>query len=238
VRGNFDYTSNKTVMDVIHQSAKRINRDYDRFSEYEDLVQECHIFLATKADLREAIEDENYGLLQYRLEADLKNLLDAEVRRTEKNISYDALVESAQDGAGEFLMSAVVIETASNDYSRESVESLLPAVWDDSFVYGLPQKDTAPDPDMPKGASNKAHANNLAAYIADIKFGWEKTPLTDRERRALVLAFGFGWTQREIAFNQGVDQGTISRRIDAGVGKVVARLNGGYYYDSEEAKAA
>lgn len=231
MRGNFDYTNNQTVTDVIRQSAKRISRQYDKYSEYDDLVQECHVFLSTKADLQEAIAEENYGLLQYRLEADLKNLLDAEVRRTEKNISYDGLLDSVEGGGGEYLMSSVVIETTSNDYSRESVESLLPAVWDDSLVYGLPQKDTAPDPDMPKGASNKAHANNLAAYIADIKFGWEKTPLTIKERRALLLAFGFGWSRTEIGFNQGVSQQAISNRIDTAVGKIVARLNGGYYYD-------
>jgi hypothetical protein len=226
-------------MDVIRQSVRRTHQKFDgRYSEIEDLTQEAHIAISTTPNLLEAIESEDYGLLQFRLEQDLTDLLDKEVRRTGRNISYDALVESAEEGGGEYLLSSVVIETASNDYSRESVESLLPAVWDDSFVYGLPQKDTAPDPDMPKGSSNKAHANNLAAYIADIKFGWEKTPLTDKERRALVLAFGFGWTQREIAFNQGVSQQAISNRIEAAVGKVVARLNGGYYYDSEEVKAA
>ena len=233
MRGNFDYTSNATVMDVICQSAKRINREFERFSEYEDLVQECHIFVSTKADLQEAIEQENYGLLQYRLEADLKNLLDAEVRRNGKNISYDALMESQEGDGGAYLASHVIIETASNDYTRESVESLLPAVWDASYAYGLPQKDTAPDPDMPTGAANKAQGNNLSAYIADIKSGWEKTPLTDKERQALVLAYGFGWTGREIAFNQAVSPQVISRRLEGAVGKIVARLNGGYYYDSD-----
>lgn len=236
MRGNFNYIDNATVMDVIRQSAKRTAAKYEN-AELEDLVQEAHVMVSTTPNLQEAIDTAEYGLLQHRLEQDLSNLCMKEVRRTEKNVSYDALVEAADSGDAGFVMSSVIIETASNDYSRESVESLLPAVWDDSYVYGLPQKDTVPDPDMPKGASNKAHANNLAAYIADIKFGWEKTPLTDKERRALVLAYGFGWTQKEIAFNQGVNQNTISNRVDTAVGKIVARLNGGYYYDSEQAAA-
>lgn len=236
MRGNFDYTGNATVMDVIRQSAKRIDRKFES-AELEDLIQEAHIFVATTPSLQQAIEDENFGFLQHGLEQDLTQHCLKEERRTKKNVSYDALVESADNGEADFLLSSVIIETASNDYSRESVESLLPAVWDDSYVYGLPQRDTVPDPDMPKGASNKAHANNLAAYIADIKFGWDKTPLTDKERRALVLAYGFGWTQKEIAFNQGVSEKTIQPRIEAAVGKIVARLNGGYYYDSDQAAA-
>lgn len=230
--GDFNYLDNKTVLDVIKQAARRVHRKFDeQYSEVEDLIQEAHVAIATSADLLEAVDSEDYGLLQYRLEMDLTNLVQKEVRRTSKNISFDALLDAQDDG--EYLASSVVIETASNDYSRESVESLLPAVWDESFVYGLPQKDTAPDPDMPRGSSNKAEANNLAAYISDIKTAWELTPLTVKERRALVLAFGFGWTQKEIAFNQECPQQNVSRRIDAAIGKIVARLNGGFYYDKE-----
>lgn len=233
VIGNWE-DFNRTAADVAAQAAKRIWNRYKDYSELEDLESEAYALVLSGEDHQKAIREENWGYLQHQLELDLMDLLDKEIRRTGKNISYDSLLESTETG-GDYMVSSVIIETASNDYSRESVESLLPAVWDDAYVYGLPQKDTAPDPDMPKGASNKAHANNLAAYIADIKFGWAKTPLTLRERRAVLLAYGFGWTQKEIAFNQGVDQGTISRRIDGAVGKIVARLNGGYYYDSEAA---
>jgi predicted DNA-binding protein (UPF0251 family) len=240
VRGNFDYTHNATVMDVIRQAAKRIHRKFEQYSEYEDLVQEAHVMVSIGDDHQRAIANEDYGYLQHQLELDLMNLLDKEVRRTSKNISYDALMDGARDDEDTtYINPYVIIETASNDYTRESVESLLPAVWDESYAYGMPQRDDAPDPDMPKGSTNKARGNNLSAYIADIKSGWEKTPLTLKERRALLLAYGLGWTQKDIAFNQGVSQQAISRRIETAVGKIVARLNGGYYYDpsSEEAVA-
>lgn len=230
--GDFNYLDNKTVLDVIKQAARRVHRKFDeQYSEVEDLIQEAHIAIATTANLLGAIESEDYGLLQFRLEQDLTDLVHKEVRRTSKNISFDALLEAQDDG--EYLASSVIIETASNDYSRESVESLLPAVWDESFVYGLPQKDTAPDPDMPRGSSNKAESNNLAAYISDIKFAWARTPLTVKERRALILAYGFGWTQQEIAFNQECSRPAITLRINTAIGKIVARLNGGFYYDRE-----
>jgi|GEM_PF-4316488 len=152
--------------------------------------------------------------------------------------SYEALVDDAKcDEEGGFVAPCVVIETASNDYSRESVESLLPAVWDKSYAYGMPMKDDAPDPDMPTGVTNKARGNNLSAYLADIATGWEETPLTTKERRALLLACGLGWTHEEIAYNQEVSQQAISQRVEAAVGKIVAHLNGGYYYDPEEVAA-
>jgi hypothetical protein len=215
------------------QAAKRIAFKYKEHADIEDMQSEAFALILSGEDHQRAIDNEDWGYLQHQLELDLMNLLDKEIRRTEKNISYDALVESQEDGDGGYLVPQVIIETASNDYTRESVESLLPAVWDDSFVYGLPQKDTSPDPDMPKGSSNKAHANNLAAYIADIKFGWAKAPLTVKERRAVLLAFGFGWTHEQIAFNQEISRRGLSQRVETAVGKIVARLNGGYYYDSE-----
>jgi predicted DNA-binding protein (UPF0251 family) len=151
--------------------------------------------------------------------------------------SYEVLTSEEDGEDSTYISSHVIIETASNDYTRESVESLLPAVWDEGYAYGMPQRDNAPDPDMPKGSANKARGNNLSAYIADIKTGWEKTPLTLKERRALLLAFGLGWTHEEIAHNQEITRRGLSQRVETAVGKIVAHLNGGYYYDPEEAVA-
>jgi DNA-directed RNA polymerase specialized sigma24 family protein len=232
VRGNFTYTDNATANDVVNQAARRIHKRYAQYSELEDLVQEAHIMVATRGDHQRAIEDENYGYLQHQLELDLTDMLDTTVRRAQKNVSYDALREAqGADEEGGYITPYVVIETLADDYTRESVESLLPAVWDESYSYGMPARDDAPDPDMPKGSTNKARGNNLAAYIADIKTGWEKTPLTQKERIAVLLAYGMGWTQKQIAFNQNVTQQTIQKRIENAVGKITARLNGGYWYE-------
>jgi predicted DNA-binding protein (UPF0251 family) len=224
------------VTQVISQAAKRAHRRYEDTIDLEDLEQEATIMVVTKAPLQEAARGEEPGLLQYRLEQDLGDWLLPRAKQKQRTVSYDELLENADDAG--YIAPYVVIETASNDYSRESVETLLPAVWDESYLYGLPQREDAPDPEMPKGSSNKAQGNNLSAYIADIKTGWEKTPLTTKERRALILAFGLGWTHKEIAYNQGVSRQAITQRIETAIGKICARLNGGSWHEANQEELA
>lgn len=234
MRGTTDWSPLEVegVREVANQAARRVARRYSEYVDLDDLTQDALARIVAKADLLECLEGEEpeLGLLQYRLERDLVNMVTTQVKHAQQTISYDRLVEADDEGHG-YVRPYVAIATASSEYTRESVETLLPAVWDESYVYGMPKRDDAPDPDMPKGSTNKAQGNNLSAYIADIKTGWEKTPLTTKERRALVLAYGFGWTQQEIAYNQGVSQQTIQERLYKAVGKIVARLNGGLFYE-------
>lgn len=219
------------VRDVADQAARRVHRKFAQYSVVDDLRQDALVAIATTADLLSCLEGDEpeLGLLQHRLECDLVNAMTTHARREQRTIPFGR-VEQADDDRT-YVRPYVAIETASNDYTRESVESLLPAVWDESYVYGMPKRDNAPDPDMPKGSTNKSQGNNLVAYLADIKTGWDKTPLSIKERRTLLLAFGFGWTQEQIAYNQGVSRQAIQQRIDAAVGKIVARLNGGLFYE-------
>lgn len=224
------------VRDIARQAARRVHAKYEHVSEEEDLFQDALIFLATRPSLQASARDtENLGLLQHGLEQDLGDMLLPQAKKQERTLSYDKLMEGAQEDG--YLQPYVIIETASNDYTRESVETLLPAVWDETYLYGLPQRDDAPDPDMPKGSTNKARGNNLSAYIADIKTGWEKAPLTTKERRALILAYGLGWTHRDIAFNQDTIHSVITRRIESAIGKIVARMNGGYWAELDGVEA-
>lgn len=95
MRGNFDYTSNKTVMDVIQQAARKTSRKFGgRYMDVEDLVQEAHVMVSITTNLQSAIIAEEYGLLQFRLEQDLTDRLDKEVRRHSKNVSYEAREEA------------------------------------------------------------------------------------------------------------------------------------------------
>lgn len=230
-----DLLNDADVREVCLQAARRVGRRAHQI-ELEDITQTAYLLLAEKPDLQECAEDpEQYGLLQYRLERRLVKRFVPSAARMRQTLSYDELVGGEEEG--EFMLPYVSIATASNDYTRESVESLLPSVWDEGYCYGLPRKDTAPDPDMPKGSTNKSHGNDLSAYLADINVGWHRTPLTRKERVALFLAFGMGWTQDQIAYNQGVAQQTISNRIFTAVGKIVARLNGGYWAELLDVEA-
>lgn len=233
----WDVLDRKGVREVASQAARRINRQYADYTELEDLKQDALVLIATSSGLQEAVDKGELGLLQFRLEQVLVKSIETYVRHTSRHISYDRIEAQDENEEGTFIRPYVEVATASNEYTRESVESLLPAVWDEGYAYGLPRQDTAPDPDMPRGSANKAQGNNLSAYIADIKVGWEKAPLTIKERRALILAFGLGWTQRQIAYNQGVSQQAIQQRIYSGVGKIVARLNGGLWHELEGVEA-
>lgn len=115
-------------------------------------------------------------------------------------------------------------------YTRELVEQLLPAAWDSEFAYGMANP-AAPDPDMPKAATDKAHGSTLYAHLADIHTGWTRAPLTLTERRALLMRYGLDWPQTAIARHEHVRQSTASERITRGIGRIVSLLNGTAYGD-------
>lgn len=213
------------VEDIINQAATKVARRFDMT--LEDLEQDARVRVC---DLSTNLPECAYGLnglhlgtLQYRLEQDLVDIAKRELRHRERNTSF----EERYDGDGTYAPRpvSVTIRQEVGGYTRELVEALLPAVWDADFCFGM-KVENAPDADMPRGWTNKATGNTLAAHIADIKRGWQKAPLSLDERRALLLCYGLDWTQEDAATNQGVSQQTISNRLYSGVGKVVATLNG------------
>lgn len=117
-------------------------------------------------------------------------------------------------------------------YTELLVESLIPAVWDQAFAWGI-QNEYAPDVDMPRAKRRcPLEATTFWAHIVDIRIAWEHCPLTMFERRALFLAYGLGMEQAEIAANQEVSQQAISKRLAKGVDKLTGWLNA--YYETEE----
>lgn len=110
-------------------------------------------------------------------------------------------------------------------YDRPLVEQLLPAVWDQSYAYGMTNP-TAPDPDMPRAAADKAHSGALYAHLADIRTGWNKAPIPRPERQALFLRYALDLKQSDIGKRQGVTQKAVSERLARGVGRIVETLNG------------
>ncbi len=229
MRGDFDFVNNETVMLIIDRAARQVANEY-RDAGYEDMRQEAYILVSTSPALQEVVESEEYGLLQFRLRQDLIEVYSKELRRNGRNVSYEGLVDT-RDAGEAVSVSHVIIDVISHDYDRALVERLLPMIWDSAFAWGLPVDDTIPDPDMPRKTSNKAEGNNLSAYLADIRYGWNLTPLTLKERKAMFLYFALDELQSDIAAQMGVSQQTISDRITSGVGKIAAFLNGGYYYD-------
>jgi DNA-directed RNA polymerase specialized sigma24 family protein len=116
-------------------------------------------------------------------------------------------------------------------YERRLVEHLLPAVWDVEAAYGI-RNPQAPDADMPKGTVDKKAAGTLFAHLADIRRGWVTAPLSLVERRALFMRFALDWEDRRIAAREAVTDRAVRYRLERGIGKLAAHLNGTDYIDS------
>lgn len=220
--------------DLCRQAAKRVHRQFENYTEIEDLFQEAQILLCTHAgyayELRR--EEPELGLIQHRIEQDLRNKIETDVRRARQSESFDVLTAEPTDDSPSWVSEPFVPERAiADDYNRELVDLLLPAVWDESYCYKLPSKENAPDSDMPKGTVNKAHGNNLAAYVADIKIGYDRAGLTFKEKRAVVMHYGLFWPIRDVAYHEGVSRQAVEARLFSAIGKIVARLNGGIWHE-------
>lgn len=120
-------------------------------------------------------------------------------------------------------------------YDRRAVEALLPAVWDDAFmVHGIVTEERR-DPEMPGSKPDPTKLNTHLAAIADMRTAWKKAELTRRERQVLLLAYGMDMPRKEVGPVLKIARATVYRDLDAGVGRLVAWLNGKDYYDMEEA---
>ncbi len=115
-------------------------------------------------------------------------------------------------------------------YKRPLVEQLLPAVWDSQYAYGM-RNPAAPDPDMPKGTVDKKASGTLNAHLADIRWAWRTCDLALAERQALLLRFGLDYHDKDIAVIQDVTDRAVRYRVERGVGKLTAHLNGAEYVD-------
>ena len=117
------------------------------------------------------------------------------------------------------------------------IQALLPAVWDDSYCYGAPPPPNAPPADMPKGWSNKATGNTLYAALADIKAAWAHAPLTQRERRCLLLRYGFDLEYADIGFHESLSKQGAQQATERAVGRLVFWLNGSDPYEELDYEA-
>lgn len=115
-------------------------------------------------------------------------------------------------------------------YNRAVVEKMLPAVWDRDAAYGM-KNETRPDPDMPKGHVDKKKGSDFLVHLADVRLAVEKGPLSFDEKQALFMRYYLDDVQEYIAKHQGVSQQAVSYRIERGVGKLAAHLNGDKYID-------
>ena len=213
------------VQQVVRNAARSLADMNSGIVEIDDLYQEGLLIVAGIPKVAKHAIVGDYGLLYGEVR---ERLFKAHIRPLDRSGELEARkyrsipIEDSEDEQTPPLM----FDEGSGDYTVDAVKLLLPAVWDESYAYGLPDRDDAPDKDMPKASGNKARSNSHWAYIADIKTGWEKTPLTLQERRALLMAYGLGWTQADVARHEGVVKSVANDRIQSAIKKITARLNG------------
>lgn len=198
---------------------------YGDFVEYDDMLQEARVIVATKPDqISECLEDDDLGMkaVRHRIQMDLVNKAQVIVNRAKRHGSYEQRTADIGTAPPRVAQAQCESQVA---YTADVVAELLPAVWDESFAYGM-RAENAPDADMPRSATNKATGNTLAAHIADIKTGWKRADLNERQRIALLLVHGLGWQQQEVAFNQGVTGGAVSQWMKAAHQEIADTLNG------------
>lgn len=237
MRGNASHwkiVEDTRVKRVVRNAAQSIGNMNAGVVEVEDLFQEGLLIVAGTPKIAEHAVAGDAGMLYKEVR---ERLYKAFVRPLDRSGELDArkykTVTPEDAEASESAASYVTFDDGSGDYNADAVRLLLPAVWDESYAYSLPEPDNAPEQGMPRAAANKSTRNSHWAYIADIKTGWEKTPLTFDERRAIFMRFGLAWTQGDIAFHERVDQSTVSRRINTAISKIVARLNGAQISEEE-----
>ena len=115
-------------------------------------------------------------------------------------------------------------------YTRETVEFLVPTIWDDSLTAWGMRRPYAPDQDMPKQKANPKTAGTIMAESADIKRAWDRAPLTMPERRAVFLVTGQGLTYDEAGHVlNGISKQSVQEACERGIGRLTAWLNGDTY---------
>jgi len=102
----------------------------------------------------------------------------------------------------------------------------MPCLWDESLVvYGI-SNPLAPPADMPKATVNPSHAYTHIAHVADLRRAYQGVGLSNGQRQVLFLRFSLDSLLEEIAWDLSIDERTVRRRLDSGIGKIRASMNG------------
>lgn len=179
-----------------------VARRFRGYVERDDLVQEGAIWLLEhRKRVLSYVEDENEKRGRYRLLRDLTMHMEKYARAQKaQTLGY-----SADDEAF---------------YSKALVGMILPSVLHED--YDQPQVEASEI----RGNNDPAESGVWLAHRADVVRAWEEASLTDKEREALILHFGFGFSSRVIEDQIGIDHVTATRRVDSGLRKMIAHIGG------------
>ena len=102
----------------------------------------------------------------------------------------------------------------------------MPCLWDESLVvYGI-NNPLAPPADMPKGTIDPSHSYTHVARVADLRRAYQGAGLSTGQRQVLFLRFSLDSLLTEIAWDLSIDEHIVRRRLDSGIDKMRASMNG------------
>jgi RNA polymerase sigma factor (sigma-70 family) len=183
-------------------AATDVKRRYRNLLEYDELINEAWVWRLTHKKTLDGYEaDEQEKRAQYRLRRDLVWHME-KVARKEK---ADRAGYSVTDEAF---------------YNEALLGLVLPAI-----IHGETEIPQAEESEV-RGGGDSAESGVWLSHVLDVSVAWADAPLTDREREALILYYGFGKSQDEVAELVGSAQSVISDRVRRGLKKLIAALGG------------
>lgn len=108
-------------------------------------------------------------------------------------------------------------------YNRTLIETCLPAVWDDNYLYGPPQDEEAPEVRKRK---DPAETSSWLVSVLDVRRAWAEAVMDDNWRLALSYRFGEGLRIWQVAQLLEVADSTAQSYIDKGIRAMVTALGG------------
>ena len=185
---------------LLYAAAHEVHRRYRSFVDYEDLVQEGWLWtLANKARVTKLLSNDEPKIGYLQLKSEVSRAIEAYCRHEKsQRLGYEPDDEVF--------------------YSRKTVLSLLPFVFNNEYERQAEQAEVS-------AKTDPAHRGDFAAGVMDVSAAWDKAHLTAQER-ALLSDYTDGLSMRDLAEQLGVSLGTVSKRVNVALDKMVDFLGG------------
>lgn len=192
----------------IRIAAAQVARRFRGYMSFADLSQEGVIWvLRHPKTVSNRLEDGKRG--DYRLTAQLARYMEKKARAEKAaSLRYDPADEAF--------------------YQRSFIETLLPGVWDDTYLQKPPDAITSTEPHARK--SDPAETSNWLISVLDIRDAWKRADLSDDVRLTLAYRYGDGLRISQIGQILEVADSTVQNYISKGINGLVKQLGGSAPY--------
>lgn len=199
-----------TLLDLVPGVVHNVHRRYWAYVERADLIQEAHLFLASRAkDFNALMEEEDEQTRKHnerRVGWQMQRTLERYSRKEKANKSgYEIVDESYYDRITVGQLLPYVISSVVNDTALEQAQNLIND--------GRPQRPSAP-----------AEGGNLLAILIDIKKGYLK--LEKEEQDILRLRYHENHTLQMLAQYLECAVSTADRRCSTALRHLISHLGG------------